>query len=139
MKKHITILLSALLLFAWVAQPIAALDEGVVAKGVWTKKSQRIAGSWEIVERDGGKFLVFDDKFKTKEAPDLKVFLSPLPIMGAGNSNAMHGATLVAALPKTQGALEVKIPNNVKLDKYMSVLIHCEQYGKLWGGADLPR
>ena len=43
--------------------------------GTWFKKSQKIAGTWSITD---GQVVIND--LSTRNAPDLKIFLSPLPV-----------------------------------------------------------
>jgi hypothetical protein len=119
--------------------PLAAVSEDsqVLAKGTWSKKTQQISGGWQIVERAGDRFLILDEQFETREAPDLKIVLSPLAIEQLNNGNALEGARIVGPLPSVQGRQEIRLPKDVDLNDFESVLIHCEKYTKLWGGASL--
>ncbi len=45
-----------------------------------------------------------------------------------------HRSVLRAA---QKGAQEFKIPEETDLSRYRSLLIHCRQYTKLWGGTSL--
>ena len=105
--------------------------------GVWTKKSFKSSGDWSIV-REGGKTLVnLSADFKTRDAPDLKIFLSPLAAADATGKNATNGSIMVAPLSSNAGAQTYEIPAGVDLADYKSILIHCEAYAKLWSAADL--
>ena len=106
-----------------------AEDQG----GTWTKKSQKIAGAWSIVETDDGRFLELDDSFKTRRAPDLKLFLSPLEAGRVNAKNATSGSVLIAKLKKSKGAQRYELPADLKLDDYQTLVLHCEAYTKLWG------
>ena len=106
--------------------------------GDFTKKSFRIQGNWSITtEADGRRILRFDDAFKTRNAPDLKVFLSPEPVASRNGRNATDGALLISPLTSHKGAQEYEIPADVDLTSFGSLLVHCEAYSKLWGGSDL--
>lgn len=101
--------------------------------GTWTKKSQKIAGAWKIVETAEGRFLELDDSFKTRRAPDLKLFLSPLEAGNVNAKNATSGSVLIAKLQKAKGAQRYEIPPDIDLDAYQTLVLHCEKYTKLWG------
>jgi hypothetical protein len=114
-----------------------AADSEVLFEGHWTQKGSAIAGSWSIVEEGGKRFVVLDDEFKTKRAPDLKIFLSPLSLKEVDGSNATDGALLISALKSHRGAQRYAIEPDVALSKYASIVIQCDKYSKLWGGARL--
>lgn len=120
----------------WAAAPLSEGD--VIASGDdWTKKTNKITGRWEIASTESGRVLRFDGTFKTKNAPDLKIVLSPLTIKAAKNSNALAGGTVISPLSSPKGAQEYAIPESVDLGAFRSLLIHCEQYTKLWGAVPL--
>ena len=50
-------------------------SETVLHSGVWTKKFANSGGEWSIVARGGKRYVVLDDAFRTRRAPDLKIFL----------------------------------------------------------------
>lgn len=125
---------AGLLLAALLAAP-AVWGQG--QSGTWTKKGFDIAGTWSIVDDGGQLFVVLDGKFRTKKAPDLKIFLSPTQANQLGNRNATKGSLKIAQLDSHQGAQRYPIPAGTDLSKYRSILIHCEKYTKLWGVADL--
>ena len=101
--------------------------------GTWTKKSQKIAGAWKIVETAEGRYLELDDSFKTRRAPDLKLFLSPLEAGSVNAKNATSGSVLIAKLQKAKGAQRYEIPADIDLDAFQTLVLHCEKYTKLWG------
>lgn len=102
-------------------------------EGKWVKKSQKIAGQWRIEIRSGEAYLVLDDSFKTRKAPDLKFVLSNTPVAQLSNNNALDGALIIANLKSPSGAQVYKLPSN--FDDYSTLLLHCEKYTKLWGAA----
>jgi len=115
-------------------------EGGVLFEGTWTRGGYSIEGSWKIVEQGGKLFLVLDEDFKTRRAPDLKIFLSPLPLDEVGDRNATLGSALVASLVRAKGAQRFALGEEVDLGAFRSLLIHCESFSKYWGGSRLgPR
>ena len=115
-----------------------AQAETVLHEGVWTKKSFKSAGEWSIIEAANGvRYIKLSDDFRTRNAPDLKIFLSPQAAADATGSNATDGALLISPLESNRGAQTYEIPADVDLDAYASILIHCEAYSKLWSASDL--
>jgi len=117
-------------------------EEGAMASetlhsGEWTKKTSKSSGGWTIYQDDGKTFVKLSSEFRTRNAPDLKIFLSPLSADEATGKNATDGAYLVAELSSNAGEQIYEIPDSVNLADYQSILIHCEQYAKLWSAADL--
>lgn len=119
--------------------PVAlAADHGMVKhSGDLVKKRKTLKGSYEIVQREGARYVVFSDDFKAAKGPDLKIFLSPTNIAQVDGKTAINGSINLGELQKTTGAQEYRIPDDVDLANFSSVLVHCEQYSVLWGGADL--
>ena len=127
--KKLTVLLfmTALVCTGYVATAAASSTESTGAatatKGEFFKKKNRIKGSWEIVESGGQTILRLSDKFKTKNAPDLKVFLSPHSASEANSDNALQDAVLLGVLKSNKGAQEYVIPAEIDTAEYLS-LIH---------------
>jgi len=109
----------------------------VAASGVWTTKNYEIAGGWRIVIDGDGRFVELDEDFNTKKAPDLKLFLSPLPLADLTDRNATNSAVLIAPLESHHGEARYPIEPGVDLSVFQTVFIHCQRYSKLWGGAAL--
>lgn len=105
--------------------------------GDFIKKSKRLKGSWNVVERDGKTFIVFADDFRAANGPDLKIFLSPKSVSDATGKNAVDGSLNIGELKATKGTQEYEVPAGVNLADYGSVLVHCEAYSVLWGGGNL--
>ena len=105
--------------------------------GTWTKRYQTIKGSWSIVKTDDGSFLELGDDFKTKSAPDLKLFLSKLPASEVTPENAVSSSVLLAPLKSAKGEQRYALPADLDLDKYKTLALHCEEYTKLWGVSPL--
>ena len=111
-----------LLLLVAVSGSLLAADTNPLAHGTWSKKTQSTSGTWKIVE-DGGKLkLVVSSEFKTRKAPDLKIFLSPLKADQADNENATTKSLFVGRLPTVKGGFEIELPAGTDLEEYESVL-----------------
>lgn len=127
-----TLILSSLVLIA----SLFSLSAEVTNNGTWTKKSQKAAGTWSIDTTDGKTVLTLTD-LKTKNAPDLKLFLSPKSAAEVSAKNAVAGSVLISKLKSNKGTQTYTIPASVDLSKYKSILIHCEKYTKLWSASAL--
>lgn len=124
-----------------VASPVLNLAVAEAAEtlpsGDFVRKSKRLKGSYEVVQRGDQTVIVFSDDFRAAKGPDLKVFLSPKSVADATGKNATEGALLLAELTSTKGTQEYVLPAGVNLDDFGSVLVHCEEFAVLWGGSDL--
>jgi len=105
--------------------------------GSWVNKDYKVHGEWSIEQRGDQRVIKFNDKFKTKKGPDLKVFLSPQTIDDVTGATATDGALLVSALTNNKGEQEYVLPEGVEITDYKSLLIHCEAFSVLWGGGEL--
>lgn len=117
----------------------AAEDGGAIASGRFVDKGgQKTSGSF-FLERVGGDLrLVLSDDFRTDEGPDLHVALTPTVVADAGNDNAMaEGAEVVGKLAKQAGKQVYDLPDDLGLDQYNSVVIHCIKFSHLYGAAPL--
>ncbi len=138
MKNIITTLLRSVCALVLISTSFSVIaDETLRGPGDWVKKSYRIAGEWEIISRDDARFIVFNEDFKTKKGPDLKVYLSRMPISDIEDNDVVHSSIKISALKSNKGHQEYPIPADIILDEYSSMLIHCEAYAHLWGGASL--
>lgn len=117
----------------------AAAEEATqpLHKGAWTKKSFKASGEWSIYTEDGRTYVKLSSDFRTRNAPDLKIFLSPQAASETSNKNATDGAVLISPLSSNAGEQVYEIPASVNLADYRSILIHCERFSKLWSAADL--
>lgn len=132
--KALSVVLSLAFVIAFASLSVAGEP---LAEGTWTKKTASISGSWSIVEEGGSRFLILSDDFKTKKAPDLKLFLSSRDLSATDGSNATTEAVLIAKLTSAKGGQRYPISGDINLDEHSTLLLHCEKYGKLWGGATI--
>lgn len=102
--------------------------------GEFVKKRKSIKGDYKIIRENGQTIIRFSEDFKTKNGPDLKVFLSPQTIGAVNGKTATQGAINLGVLKSTKGTQDYVIPAGVSLSNFASVLVHCEAYSVLWGG-----
>jgi len=103
----------------------------------WQNQEIKVKGAWSIEQRADGNYLILDNAFKTKNAPDLKFFLSKKGYSSINGNNAANDAVLISQLKSAKGGQEYKIPSNINLADYSSLVLHCEQYSKLWASTPL--
>lgn len=103
----------------------------------FTKKKYHIKGQWNVVQENGRTLIRFSEDFKTKNGPDLKVFLSPQSLGKVTGETALDGAVTLGKLKSNRGTQDYIVPNGVSLANFSSVLIHCEAFSVLWGGGSL--
>lgn len=103
----------------------------------FVKKRYSIQGSATVEMVDGQTQLVFSEDFKTKNGPDLKVYLSTLPIEDLTAATVNESSVRLSVLKSNKGAQSYTIPADIDLSAYQSVVIHCQAYTVLWGGFDL--
>jgi len=133
-SKISTFFMLALMSLAFLAVSPPASAE-VIDGGTWTKKKYAIKGGWEIIKEGGQTIIRFDDSFKTKSGPDLKVFLSKKSIAEVNGKNATQDAVMISVLSANKGTQDYVLPAEIKLEDWTTLLIHCEAYSVLWGGA----
>ena len=122
------------------AAPIAAAQTITAASttsGDFVQKSKTLKGSWQVLEVNGQTVIRFDDNFKAKKGPDLKVFLSPQSLEQVNGKSATNGSVLLGKLQNTKGTQDYVLPAGINLAAFNSVLVHCEAYSVLWGGGAL--
>lgn len=109
----------------------------MMTPALFQKKTYALKGAVTVEQRGDQTVIVFSDDFRTKKGPDLKVFLSKNAVSAATGTNATTDAVRLGALSSNKGAQEYVLPAGVTLSDYSSVLVHCEAFSKLWGGADI--
>ena len=103
----------------------------------FVKRHYSISGNATLVETETGTEIVFSDDFETRSGPDLKVYLSKLPLSQLKDKNVDENSLKIGVLKSKQGAQSYSLPKGVSLTEYKSVVIHCEAFSKLWGGFDI--
>ena len=123
---------------AHAAQPaVAVAMVETPQSGRFEKSAFNIKGDWEIVKENGQTIFRVSDNFKTRNGPDLKLFLSPKTVNVASGATATQDAVRLGVLKSNKGGQDYIIPANIDLSQFGSILIHCEAFSKLWGGANL--
>lgn len=116
---------------------IITASASISAAQNFTKKKYNIKGQWSVVQEGGKTIIRFSDDFKTKNGPDLKIFLSPQSVGEVTGKTALDGAVTLGRLKSNKGAQDYVVPKGVSLANFSSVLIHCEAFSVLWGGGNL--
>lgn len=96
-------------------------------------------GTWKIIKNEDKHQIIFGEDFEAKEAPDLKIFLSKANLDDIESKNALKEGEpiFVAKLTSYKGAATYSIPSSIDISQYKTIIVHCEEYTKLWGGAAL--
>ena len=116
---------------------IGAASAGDTKSGTWVDKKYSVQGGWSIEKKGDEHVITFNEEFQTKGGPDLKVFLSPQTIEEVTGRTATTDSVMVSVLQKTAGSQEYVLPATIDISQFKSLLIHCEAYSVLWGGANL--
>jgi hypothetical protein len=116
----------------------AATSETLAASS-FVKKRYNIKGTWALTEEDGQSLISFNDDFRTKGGPDLKLYLSSKSISELKSGDVEGTSMKLSVLKSNKGAQSYIIPNDVNLSDYKSVVIHCEAFEVLWGGFDIAK
>ncbi len=114
-----------------------ALAANYASNSGWQNQEYKVSGSWSVEQRSDGDYIVLSDDFKTRNAPDLKLFVSNKTFSDINGGNATQGAKLIAKLSSSKGGQAYKIPEGVNLSDFQSLIIHCEQFSKLWASTPL--
>ena len=133
MKK--IILLWLIVIFLLSIQALVA--EEIVQTGKWSKIDYKVDGTWKIIKKTDGNYLVLDHKFKTKSGPDLHLLFAKIPIADLTNSNASSNSQVIARLKSHKGYQEYKIPKELTWKNNRAIIIHCVRFAHLWAGANL--
>ena len=101
------------------------------------QKERKIQGHWEIAKVGKKHILRLGEDFDTKSGPDLKVIFSTQSVQSASGESALKDGKIIAPLKDDEGSQSYDLGADFQLKKYRSILIHCEEYTKLWGGTAL--
>ena len=127
------------MLFAFVSGAMAQTE--TVFEGEFERESRwtTFEGGWKIVKNGNSYTVELQDDFEAKKAPDLKIFLSKASLDKISGKNAVKigEPVLVAKLNKYKGKASYNIPAGINPADFATIIIHCEEYSKLWGGAPL--
>ena len=123
---------------AFAAKPVdGPAAVAATAPSPFIRRNKTLKGSVEIV-REGGQTLIrVSDDFRASNGPDLKIFLNPNRVEDVTGKTATDGAVLVSKLRQNKGSHDYVVPEGVNLANFGSVLVHCEAFSVLWGGANI--
>ena len=138
MKTLQTLLL--IISFAFSFNAIAQNDverEGSFTAAFTSWGSDSISGDWKVIQANGKTYIELADNFKAKQGPDVKVFLSPLAASNVTGDNATDGSVFVTQISVFKGKSRIELPAGTQLSDYQSLVVHCEEFSKLWGTSPL--
>lgn len=121
---------------------ISQNTNNVVKTGSFASAGHPTTGGVQVVNRNGQKYLVFNNNFKTDNGPALYVILHKSNNLIASTKASEYKIkegdyVTLTRLQKTNGTQEYLIPNNVDLDDYKSVAVWCEKFNVTFGAATL--
>ncbi|WP_335965213.1 DM13 domain-containing protein [Galbibacter sp. PAP.153] len=107
----------------------------------WVEKVYNVKGNWSITEKNGQHYFRLGSNFNTLAGPNLKLYLSPLKMSEIKNREAIdkEGGVLIAELKSNKGSQQYKLPEDINLTDYKSIVIHCQQFAVVWGGVDIEK
>ena len=104
----------------------------------WIKKNYAVSGNWSVETNGEKSYLVLHSDFKTSKGPDLKLFLTKKSAVTIGKSESVEKyGVLLGELKSNKGAQKYLIPSNISISDFKSIVVHCEQYTKVWGASSL--
>jgi hypothetical protein len=108
----------------------------VLVKGSFHSLEHETSGRAAIVElADGRSFLRFDD-LETSNGPDLRVYLSEIPVSDDWHAYGERFVDL-GALKGNVGSQNYEIPDDVDIGRYQSAVIWCRRFTVGFGVAGL--
>ncbi len=111
-----------------------------VAQGQFIERESKGEGVVFLVINEEGRWLEFNEDFKTGRAPDLRVYLSPVAASELTAETIEGGMSVfLAELESRKGSQRYQIPENIDLTRFRSVAVHCLKYSKLYTAADLQK
>lgn len=116
-----------------------AADTAVVARARLYDVDRRGEGTVTIYRTAAGAFEMRLEDFWVSPDVDLEVRLSELPAPATTAEVAAAPFEQVAFLPATSGAMNLRLPDGVDLDRYASVVIWCQPLRVAYAAATLER
>ncbi len=106
-------------------------------KGNWDRQNKSIKGTWEIIQKSDGNYIVFSEDFKTKKAPDLELFLSKKTAKDLNKKKIIQESLSISKLKSHKGKQSYKLPSDIDINSFSSIIIHCRDYNIFWGAGNL--
>lgn len=132
-----TFLAALALLFTTLLAPAAFAGETIASGSEWENVGKRTSGDWAIVEKDGKYYVELGDSFKTRNAPDLKIYLSKEEAGSLGDKNGLQNTVFIAELSANKGAQSYELPEGVTPADFESLVIYCEAFSKFWAATSI--
>lgn len=117
---------------------IAEEEVNILATGAFrdADPGHRGTGTVEVYEEDGKRFIRFSD-FQVTRGPDLKVWLVATDNVRTARDVLNADYVSLGKLKNNRGNQKYRIPKNVDLAQYGTVVIWCEQFRVLFSPAAL--
>ena len=93
------------------ALAFATNASALTAQGKFKKKSYKIKGAWALLEIDGKQVISFHNNFKTKNGPDLKIFLSKQSLKNLDNNPTFTDPLSLGPIRSNRGCLLYTSPS----------------------------
>ena len=124
---------------AFAASPatVTTVSAEVSNASPFVRRNKTLKGSVQVVQESGKTLLRVSDDFRASRGPDLKVFLSPERIENVTGKTATDGAVLLGFVKQNKGSHDYELPAGLDIAAFESVLVHCEAFSVLWGGANI--
>lgn len=116
--------------------PAVAQSKAVIQSGSFRAGEHPTRGRFSVVTKGGKRYLVLNSAFKTQEGPDVFVILhrsAAPPINGIRRRDYVS----LGRLQSFSGTQSYRIPANVNLENYDSVVIWCRKFNANFGYARL--
>jgi len=89
------------------------------------------AGSFELIEEDGQRFIEFSEDFSVTRGPDLFIWLTK----GDNTKDFVN----VGRLQNRNGTQRYEIPSDVNLDDFDRVIVWCRAFSVLFATAEFEQ
>ncbi len=116
--------------------PTKTITNAVAERGAFKAGEHPTQGKVSITNKQGKRYLEFDQNFKANDGPDLYVILyrsETPPKSGIKEKDYLS----LSHLQKTSGTQSYALPENVKLADFKSVAIWCRKFNATFGYASL--
>lgn len=104
--------------------------------GPFNNAPMKTKGMWYLDTRADGVYAMFSEGFETQKGPNLQIYLSKVQASEA-TGRGDDGDLYIAELKSYKGGQHYKLPKNVDIASYRSVVIVCDRFHKLWAAGDL--
>ena len=117
---------------------VQAVAQGTFYDGPYAP-GHRVSGNASISKAADGTYWLKFTQFVSDEGPDVNIILSPALAPKTDAAVKRAGYITVAARKALTGEQSYRLPDSFDPNVYQSVGIWCEQFGVLFGAAQLQR